>query len=142
MTRKNYAKDNAVRSAEGFVGNPNGGGEGLTRPPFKGFVNPSFQDKDVSDFNAWLDDGENFLTALSESVGLGWEYKLKRDDKNSCVMCIVSTWDGSNQNAGWMLPLRAVDADRALAKAVWALTRFYAYQIHNRGGQDRNGELW
>jgi len=142
MTRKNGAKDNAQRSGEGWVGNPNGGGDGSQRPAFKGFVNTSFQDKDIADFNAWLEDGENYFASFSESVSLGWQYTIKTDVRNQCVVATASNWDGSNQNAGWMLPLRANDPARALAKAVWCLSRFYAYQIHNRGTGLRDGELW
>lgn len=142
MTRKNYAKDAAKPTGEGFVGNPNSGGTGGERASFKGFVNPKFEEKDIAAFNAWVEDGENFLSAFSEAVGLGWEFKVSRDLKNNCIVCMASTWDTSNQNAGWLLPLRARDADRALAKAVWALTWFYAYQIHNRGNGVRDGELW
>jgi len=143
MTRKNYGgKDNAKPSAEGFKGDPNGGGRSVGKGDFQGFVNPKFEEKDKADFEAWLQEPEDYFTSFTEMCSLGWQVSVKFDPKNQCYMATASTWDGANQNCGWMLPLRAPDPARALAKCVWALTRFYAYQIHNRGNGVREGELW
>jgi hypothetical protein len=107
---------------------------GITRPeraPFVGYVNTTLGEKDREDYVGWSEQTDVVSEGYFSALELGYQFTIKFDKVSDAYMCSVSMWDVARPDAGLIYTARSDRPDKALFKAVYVVSRKFAYNLGN-----------
>jgi hypothetical protein len=101
------------------------------RASFVGYVNYTLTEEDREDFVGWVESDGLFDETLLEALSVGYQFSIKQDTSNDAIICSVSRWDETCEDAGIIYTARSSEYTRALEKCVYVLSRKLNWSLSN-----------